>query len=389
MYDAFISYSHDDKDWVVEIVNQLRRRQRANSHERLRVFLDLDSIQVGENWVATIEKALQNSHYIIPIFSDSYFKSKSSGWELLQKLISDLDAKGQTILPCLISQCDIPPRVRHIQYIDFSNACDRTSKIYKHHFELLVSAIKGNKSNKQKNFPRLIQHEKSILPDFPYFIYISDSKLEMLEGLVAPPPYGKSYPKVSKGKRRFKAIKSVISELQRSEQIGDIQSNKPYISGNLLLKWGIIDWGVCDADVRISFFMTCKTNPILLLTGSAHHILGSTPSNYKFPPGIFGFSGSHLPGIMRSIRFAYDGQWSQNIGDPYDWAFIVQICCDKFQEQRRGLNKDLSFNFPSQQLNFVARVLRRIPRPKNKFLEDEYPDSDVLIATPIYVALSD
>src|SRR5262249_3233895 len=102
MYDAFISYSKHDSAWVQGLVKLLRRRKRWNSDENLQIFDYSDSIQVGENWLVKLESALQESRFVIPIYSPNYFLSKPSNWEILQKLMPDMDASGRTILPCLL-----------------------------------------------------------------------------------------------------------------------------------------------------------------------------------------------------------------------------------------------------------------------------------------------
>lgn len=403
-YDAFISYSHDDKEWALNLAALLRRRRRPSGRKRLSVFLDLDSIGVGDNWVATIERAVQSSRHIIPVFSPSYFRSKASGWELLQKLIPDLDAQAKAILPCLLSDSAIPPRLSHIQYLDFRGGYNEASPIFAAQFERLVAAIKGTPS-KKVNVRRAREEAPSdLLPEFPYFVYISDSKLEMLETLISGEATDKS-PLVADGRGRFNSIRNVIRELSTKDQIGLIDSGRPYVAGNFLMKWGVVDWGVCDADIRVVFFFTPETDPMIVMAGSVQHVLGPPPAQYQFPGGAFGYSGSHLPGIMRAIRFAYGGKWSENIGGPFDWMFSVRLCREELPAPR--MDELPAICFPSQRLSFVARVLKRIPRPTDDELDKclssrwevepgndarsvlQHAESDVLICTPLYVALSE
>ena len=401
-YDAFISYSHDDKEWALKLAELLRRRRRPSSRERLSVFLDLDSIGVGDNWIATIENAVQTSRHIIPVFSPSYFTSKASGWELLQKLIPDLDAQAKAILPCLVNDSAIPPRLSHIQYLDFRGH-DQASPIFAAQFERLVAAIKGTPPRKV-GAVRAPEGASALLPEFPYFVYISDSKLEMLETLISGPVADKS-PAVADGRRRFNSIRSVIRELETKDQIGLINTGRPYLAGDFPMKWGVVDWGVCDADIRVVFFFTSETDPMIVMAGSVHHVLGPPPAQYQFPGGAFGYSGSHLPGIMRAIRFAYGGKWSENIGDPLDWVFCVRLCREELPAPRMAELPAICF--PTQRLCFVARVLKRIPHPTEEELDKylsrrwgrgpgddarsvlQHAGSDVLICTPIYVALSE
>ncbi|MBZ5551079.1 MAG: toll/interleukin-1 receptor domain-containing protein [Acidobacteriia bacterium] len=394
-YDAFISYSHDDKEWALTLAALIRRRRRPSRRGCLSVFLDLDSIGVGDNWVATIEKAIQMSRHIIPVFSPSYFRSKASGWELLQRLIPDFDAQAKAILPCLLFDCDIPPRLSHIQYLDFRSGHESTSPLFAAQFERLVAAIKGTPP-RNVTVDKAAESPSTLLPEFPYFVYISDSKLEMLETLISRPVTERS-PQVADGQRRFDSIKTVIWELEKKNQIGLVNGGRPYIAGDFPMKWGVVDWGVCDADIRVVFFFTSETDPIILMAGSVRHILGSPPAQYEFPRGAFGYSGSHLPGIMQAIRFGYGGKWANKIGDLLDWVFSVRLCREDSPEPRMdGLP---ALCFPTQKLSFVARLLRRIRRPTEEHLAKylssharkalQNTRSDVLICTPLYVALSE
>lgn len=61
-YDAFISYSYQDKDRVHPIVDALKKRG-------LRIFLDTESISVGESLTVALERALYRSNTLIAFFS--------------------------------------------------------------------------------------------------------------------------------------------------------------------------------------------------------------------------------------------------------------------------------------------------------------------------------
>ena len=194
MYDAFISYSHDDGWWAGPVADTLRRRKTADGNGRLRVFLDADSIAVGLNWYKTLEAALEESRHVIPVYSKSYFQSRAAGWELLQKLLPDLNASDRSILPCLIEPCEIPKGLRHIQHLDFRKFRDTTSAPFGNLIAQLVDAIRGNKPRVRRDrgkpkAPSLPSADK-FMPPLPYYLYISDTKLQMLSppsSRVAPP----------------------------------------------------------------------------------------------------------------------------------------------------------------------------------------------------------
>ena len=60
-YDIFLSYSRQDRDWVIELANALRKKG-------LRVF-DETEIKPGELVAEEMEEGLKESKYIIPIIS--------------------------------------------------------------------------------------------------------------------------------------------------------------------------------------------------------------------------------------------------------------------------------------------------------------------------------
>ena len=399
MYDAFISYSRRDSWWVSTLANALRRRRHPDSSSRLRVFLDTDSIGVGKNWIQTIETALIESRHIIPIYSSSYFESDGAGWELLQKLLPDLTAAHRSILPCLIESCEIPPRVRHIQYLDFRGLENTTSLSFLNKLDELVEVIKGTHPKRPR--PAVKSSDKP-LPQFPYYVYISDSKLQMLGRRSFQ---NRDIEQVAASQDRFSTVSAIVNDLAANDQIGSLQSEKPFISGEFSMKWGVVDWGVCDQDVRIVFFFTDSTDPMILLAGSVHHVIGALPGGFEFPGGAFGHSGSNLPGIVWALwGLSHRSRPRNSAIDDY---LLASSLCHGELSTVWG-EEMLAPNFAEQPLNFVARVLTHLPAPTaselrkwNRNQRNLFGDGtetrlfprrrrkDVVIASPLYVALAE
>lgn len=241
-----------------------------------------------------------------------------------------------------------------------------------------------------------------VLPKLTYFLYISDSKLHMLEEQIT---WGKQV--VDSTQNRFNSLNSILSELEDDDQIGDTASNKPFIRGEEFVQWGIVDWGSHDTN-PISFFFSKNTSPILLMAGSVHHLIDYKQVNYSFPKGYFGAGGSALPGIMQAIKFATDGhskQWSEGIGGIHDYLFALGFVQGKFID--RAKVQRLETHFQEQKVKFVAKKLKRLKRPsepevKNFLSHGRMSERDkegirqmlrqapdILICTPIFVALTD
>lgn len=386
IYDAFISYSHKDIEFACLLANSIRKKRHPITQKSLRVFLDIDTIKVGDNWITVIEDALQKSRCVIPVYSEDYFKSKTSSWELIQKQIIDIDAQENLILPCKIQDCNIPPRLKHIQYVNFCECLSYKSELFESKINELVSIIKGIQNSSIK---RNVYKSEDHLPILPYYIYISDSKIDMLSSEIIRKCHG------TEGSiSRYNKLSEVIDNLYRHERVGGM--NKPYFNGEYDMQWGVIDWGVSSHKVSCSVFFSLETDPMILLFGSSYHIVGNNYSLERI--GGFGYSGSNLPGILRIM-----GVYSSNRSTTIDNYFFIKRLQEKSFHDIE--NKPQHLNFPKQRLNFIAKNLTQIFRPseeefatwlhdnprvaKSKY-EKYYSEmkGNIVVGTPIYVAMA-
>lgn len=107
-YDAFISYSYRDKDRVHPIVEALKKRG-------LRVFLDTESIPIGESLTVALERALYRSNTLIVFLSRH---SPSGSWvERELEAFQSLEGGRRRIIPVLLDdtraeELPIPLRAR-------------------------------------------------------------------------------------------------------------------------------------------------------------------------------------------------------------------------------------------------------------------------------------
>jgi hypothetical protein len=113
-YDLFISYSHDDMEWVKEFADRLRL-------EGLRVVRDEVVIRPGTVLLHAIEDAIRDSAHGLLVFSPT---SVASGWVQQEyvALMGRSIERGQLFIPVLIGAVtvdDLPEFARTRYFADF------------------------------------------------------------------------------------------------------------------------------------------------------------------------------------------------------------------------------------------------------------------------------
>ncbi len=109
---VFISHSSVDKDFASRLCTDLQ-------NTGLPVWFDMWDIKVGESIVKKINQGLEQSDYLVVVFSPD---SANSAWvqqELDAALMEQLSKKNITVLPLLLRECEIPILLRSIKYADF------------------------------------------------------------------------------------------------------------------------------------------------------------------------------------------------------------------------------------------------------------------------------
>jgi hypothetical protein len=110
-YDVFISYSHEDFDWVTRFAEQLEG-------EGFRVSRDEVVLKPGDVLVHAIEQAIRDSARGILVFSPA---SAASGWvqqeyaALMQRSIEE----QRRFIPVLIGDVELPTFAATRYYVDF------------------------------------------------------------------------------------------------------------------------------------------------------------------------------------------------------------------------------------------------------------------------------
>ncbi|KPA17523.1 molecular chaperone Tir, partial [Candidatus Magnetomorum sp. HK-1] len=105
---VFISYSHNDKNFVLKFAKHLRKKQ-------ISVWLD-ERIRSGNSWKKEISDTIKFTDYLIWIASPDSIKSKMSQWETN---LAQIEKK--VILPIIYKQGKLPSWVNNIQWINYDN----------------------------------------------------------------------------------------------------------------------------------------------------------------------------------------------------------------------------------------------------------------------------
>jgi TIR domain len=108
----FISYAHADSDAARRIADELREME-------LQVWLDASSLQPGQNWVAEIERGLEEAGYLLVLLSSASVASQWVQREWTSMLTRQLGGKnGGIVIPLRLEDVGPPTLLRPLQYVD-------------------------------------------------------------------------------------------------------------------------------------------------------------------------------------------------------------------------------------------------------------------------------
>lgn len=120
----FFSYSRSDAEFALQLARSLRS-------EGILVWIDQVDIPTGVPWDRAIEDALESAGSLLVILSPSAVDSEN----VRDELSLALDRKKQ-IIPLLYRPCNVPFRLRRLQYIDFTEQYDNAFKLLLSHLHV-------------------------------------------------------------------------------------------------------------------------------------------------------------------------------------------------------------------------------------------------------------
>lgn len=223
---------------------------------------------------------------------------------------------------------------------------------------------------------------------FRYYIYISDSKVDMLLQQIDATFTrtrtsefsldlkflgARRGTEVSPGADRTTRLERVVRHLEDHGDLGTVDEPGQFFWGMLPMQWRPVTSG---AGSSLVYFGGRTERTILGLGGSRRHVLGSPPSVADDPV----LSQSLMPSILDGLAGTSEIEApSDVVGQGFDEAELAALrAVHHATAQLRG---------PAQNVEFIAKRLLCGPSP--------YPESDagndmvVLLGSPLYVALVD
>ena len=110
----FVSYSHQDKPVVDQIVTRLK----ADGHD---VWIDSLKLRPGDNIQRKIAEGLEEADAFIVVVSENSFRSKSVQHEFAAIALQQISKRQQRIIPIRIDQSAVPSYLADRIYLDLSD----------------------------------------------------------------------------------------------------------------------------------------------------------------------------------------------------------------------------------------------------------------------------
>ena len=135
-YDVFVSYKHDDIEWVQREL--LPRLQQAN----LKLCLDDAEFLAGGAAIVSMQEAVVQSRRTLLVLTPRYMQSHWTRFEMLASRTLDPDAMQRRTIPVLVEKVEnLPLLLTMLTYVDLTRA-DRQEKAW----DLLIRSLKPDPS---------------------------------------------------------------------------------------------------------------------------------------------------------------------------------------------------------------------------------------------------
>lgn len=207
---------------------------------------------------------------------------------------------------------------------------------------------------------------------FKYYIYISDSKINMLFSQISKDYVKKVSLELNIDSQNFSDVEIdnklnklniIVNYLTKLNIVGTIDEPKDYFSGELLMQWGPFYDPFLSNDSSLIYFGGETENTVVGLGGSAKNVLGNVGTSAPH-------SHSTMPAILTVLRKENNSDANEELHD--ESLAAVHLAT-------KGMKG------PTQRLEFIAKRLAVGPSP--------YPHRDkkqgmrVLLGTPLYIAM--
>lgn len=208
-----------------------------------------------------------------------------------------------------------------------------------------------------------------------YYVYISDSKVDMLLEQVDPAfarkrssEVGMSLKVVSAKRKvetpaseRVARLERVVRDLDDHYDVGTVDDPGQYFRGRLKLRWGSLD------NAPVVYFSGSTERTVVGLGGATGHVVGTKGPAEQ---ADVVFAPSSMPGLVAGL----DKALADNDEVPPNVLGSVHMA----NRMVRGVE---------QELEFLAKRLAHGPSPYPEL--DAKPGMQVLLGSPLFVALAD
>lgn len=132
----FISYSHQDKEFVDKLAIQLVA-------ERHHVWMDRWELSLGDSLSQKVQTALTGADAILVIVSKHSIQSEWFKRELSAGLVRELEERKTLVMPCIIDDCEVPLFLRDKLYADFKRNPDEAFRLVNQSLARISNPLQG------------------------------------------------------------------------------------------------------------------------------------------------------------------------------------------------------------------------------------------------------
>ncbi|HVU66668.1 MAG TPA: toll/interleukin-1 receptor domain-containing protein [Ktedonobacteraceae bacterium] len=413
----FYCYADQDYSLYERLDTQLIPLKRALA---LTTFSQAE-VMAGQELKKELLAQLTTADIILLLISPDFLASDYCYSPEMQLALSRHDRKEACVIPILLRPADwhstpfskfkvLPDNRKPVTaWKNQDKAFYQVAVGIRQRIEADLSSIPRARIPDERTLANALKPQQTVPPlqaQLEHFLYLSDKKMlnlkQQLSGWPGEAP--------TSFQDRFTALISILTELQKKRQIwnmADVHTFKSgeYIAGQCAMRWGVMNWGM-----KVCFFFSASLPQprVILMAGSASHLWNNRQAQeYTLSQEDFGVSGSDLPGIMSAIEFAATHsniRWFDGVGDISDYLFLLGFIQRKFIHHMQV--KHISTAFPIQSVKFTALVLKTLQRPATRDWQEFFASShfkprekkeivqmlqqapEILLCTPLYVALS-
>jgi len=170
---VFISYSHKDKEWVRGWL--LHNLEDAG----IQVHIDFRDFEIGKPSLLCMEEAIETCDKTILVYTKNWVNSEFTQFEAVMLQTESPLNLNKKIIPILLENCDIPKRLKILNYANFTDKAEWDSQLAR-----VIKQIKRDihLEPEKKTYPSLEAHHIDItrLPQTGFELFGRHKELTLL-----------------------------------------------------------------------------------------------------------------------------------------------------------------------------------------------------------------